>query len=109
VDAVGWCIANLHTLLGHDKAAAVLGVPAGDRAGCLVCAYEADPSAERRRAVVDALAVPPSVLRVAPDDPHPWATVRPQIAEAIARADTEAHMRRWADGGETHRGEGGER
>lgn len=31
---IGWFIATSHQLLGHDKAAALLGVPPGRKAGC---------------------------------------------------------------------------
>lgn len=55
-DAIGWYVATMHQLLGHDKAAAALGVPAGDEGACLICACERDPSPERRRAVAEALA-----------------------------------------------------
>ena len=56
MDAIGWSIATMHTLLGHDKAAVVLGVDPGDTSACLICAYEREPTAERKRAVEDALA-----------------------------------------------------
>jgi hypothetical protein len=56
VDTIGWFIATLHQLLGHGKAAAVLGQPPGDRAACLICQHEARPTAASRQAVIDALA-----------------------------------------------------
>lgn len=56
MDTLGWYIANLHRLLGHDKAAAVLDQPPGDRRACLICRYERDPTAKNRRAVEVALA-----------------------------------------------------
>jgi hypothetical protein len=40
MDIYGWFIANLHQLLGHDKAAAALGQPTGDKTACVLCAYE---------------------------------------------------------------------
>jgi hypothetical protein len=55
MDTIGWFIATTHQLLGHDKAAVVLGVPAGDPADCLICQFEDDPSGERRQAVIDAI------------------------------------------------------
>jgi hypothetical protein len=59
MDAIGWYIATMHQLLGHDQAAAALGVPPGDRSVCVLCAYEAGPTPERRAAVLAALAKPP--------------------------------------------------
>ena len=56
LDGIGWLIATLHQLLGHDKAAAVLGQDPGDRGHCLICAHEADPAEESRLAVIAALA-----------------------------------------------------
>lgn len=55
LDTIGWFIATSHQLLGHDKAAAMLGVPPGDKRDCLICAWEADPDDERKAAVTDAL------------------------------------------------------
>jgi len=40
LDTIGWYIVNLHHLLGHNKAAAVLGQPAGDAQRCVLCRYE---------------------------------------------------------------------
>jgi hypothetical protein len=59
MDAIGWYIATMHQLLGHDAASAWLDVPPGDRSACTLCAYEADPTPERRAAVLAALANPP--------------------------------------------------
>lgn len=56
MDRIGWFIASLHTLLGHDKAATVLGQPAGDKAACVICQYERDPTPENKQRVEDALA-----------------------------------------------------
>lgn len=56
MDGIGWYIATLHSLLGHEKTAVVLGVDPGDTSACLICAYECEPTAERKRAVEDALA-----------------------------------------------------
>lgn len=55
MDPIGWYIANLHRLLGHDKTAMVIGAPAYDRADCLICRYEREPTDENRRAVEQAL------------------------------------------------------
>lgn len=55
MDVIGWYIATLHDLLGHDKAAACLGVPPGDREACLLCKHSAAPTEENRRAVVEAI------------------------------------------------------
>jgi hypothetical protein len=58
LDPIGWFIANLHQLIGHDKAAAVCGVPAGDKTYCLICQHEANPTPDSRQAVIDALGRP---------------------------------------------------
>lgn len=55
MDAIGAYIARLHTLLGHDKAAAVIGADPGNKDDCLLCAWDRDPSPERKAAVEDAL------------------------------------------------------
>jgi hypothetical protein len=55
VDAIGWFIATTHELLGHEKAAAVMGVPPGDAAACVICRYERTRSAEDRQVVIDLL------------------------------------------------------
>jgi hypothetical protein len=55
MDHIGWHIATTHQLLGHDKAAAALGVPPGDKTACLICAFEAYPTEENKRAVIDAI------------------------------------------------------
>jgi hypothetical protein len=55
VDAIGWFIANLHEVLGHEKAAAVMGVPVGDQAACVICRYERTRSEEDRQVVLDVL------------------------------------------------------
>ena len=56
MDSIGWFIATIHQLLGHDKAALVCGQDPGDKADCLICQYEADPTPERKAAVEHALA-----------------------------------------------------
>jgi hypothetical protein len=55
MDSIGRFIATLHNLIGHDKAAAFLGVPAGDRRHCLICQYEQRPDDIKRQAVIRAL------------------------------------------------------
>jgi hypothetical protein len=40
MDAIGWFIATLHQILGHDKAAAVLSQPPYNKATCVLCLYE---------------------------------------------------------------------
>ena len=42
-DTIGWFIATLHSQLGHDKAAAVIGQPPGDKSACVICQYEQYP------------------------------------------------------------------
>lgn len=56
MDMISWYIATLHSLLGHDKAAIVLGVESGDSAACVLCIWEHDPTPERRQAVQAAMA-----------------------------------------------------
>ena len=43
LDTIGWFIATLHSQLGHDKAAAVIGQPPGDKSACVICQYERYP------------------------------------------------------------------
>ena len=57
MDPIGWFIATTHQMLGHDQAAALIGMPTGDKANCVLCQYEAQPTAERKQAVVDAIGV----------------------------------------------------
>mgnify|MGYP001033338278 CR=1 FL=1 len=40
MDTIGWFIATLHQMLGHDKAAAFLGEPPLDKRMCILCMYE---------------------------------------------------------------------
>jgi hypothetical protein len=49
LDPIGWAIANLHQMLGHDKAAAVLDVPPYDKRDCLICQYEQYPGPDDPR------------------------------------------------------------
>lgn len=58
MDSVMWLIANLHQMIGHDKAAKVLGVnpyPFGPDVACVLCTYEASPTDENKAAVEAAL------------------------------------------------------
>lgn len=55
LDVLGWAIAELHGLIGHDKAAIALGQQPGDRDLCVICAFEREPTAKNRAAVYDAL------------------------------------------------------
>jgi hypothetical protein len=55
MDPIGVFITRLHRQLGHDKAAAYIGVPAGDKQDCLLCDYEENPDERRRQDVTDAL------------------------------------------------------
>ena len=55
MDPIGWFIATLHQLLGHDKAAAYLGQPPGNRDDCILCAYEHHHDDDHRAAVVAAI------------------------------------------------------
>lgn len=51
MDRIGWYIATIHQLLGHDKAAFVLGVDPDDKAACVICIYEREPTPERKRTI----------------------------------------------------------
>jgi hypothetical protein len=56
MDPIGWFIATLHQMLGHDKARMVVGAVSGpDEADCLLCEYETDPTPERKARVVAAI------------------------------------------------------
>lgn len=56
MDTIGWFIATLHQLIGHDEAAWMIGFTPGNRGDCLLCQYERAPDDLRRQAVVRALA-----------------------------------------------------
>jgi hypothetical protein len=58
LDHIGWYIAISHSLLGHDKTAALIGADPGDKRACLICQYEHDPTPERKRAVIGAIGRP---------------------------------------------------
>jgi hypothetical protein len=60
MDRIGWYIATLHSLVGHNTAARYLGQPAGDRSECIICRYEQHPTSESRQAVIDALSPRPA-------------------------------------------------
>lgn len=60
MDPVGWFIATMHSLLGHDKTAAVIGAPAGSRQHCLICQYEQSRDSRKRQAVIEAIGHPGS-------------------------------------------------
>ena len=57
MDPIGWYIATMHGFFGHDKAAAMMGVPAGDKDECALCRYERTRTDEDRQAVIDAIGV----------------------------------------------------
>lgn len=40
MDTIGWYIATTHQMLGHDKAAAVLGQPPLNKNACILCLFE---------------------------------------------------------------------
>ena len=52
MDTIGWFIATLHEMIGHDKTAAVIGQPPGDKAACVICRYEQTRSEEDRLLVL---------------------------------------------------------
>lgn len=58
MDAIGWYIATMHALLGHDKAADAIGQDRGDKDKCVICAYEQQLTADSKRAVEEALRWP---------------------------------------------------
>jgi hypothetical protein len=56
MDAIGWYIATLHDLIGHDQAAAFIGQPpGGDQESCLLCQHQQEPNDVTRQAVIRAL------------------------------------------------------
>jgi hypothetical protein len=63
MDPIAIFIARLHNLLGHDKAAAVLGGPVGDKRACVLCWYERNPTIERQRVVVSRIGTPVLLTR----------------------------------------------
>jgi|HubBroStandDraft_1064217.scaffolds.fasta_scaffold2739380_2 hypothetical protein len=55
MDPIGWFIATLHSLAGHDVVQAAVGGPVYDRRTCLLCEYERAPDDLKRQAVIRAL------------------------------------------------------
>jgi hypothetical protein len=55
MDTIGWFIATLHNLVGHDTAQRMIGGPVYDKRTCLLCQYEAAPDDLKRQAVIRAL------------------------------------------------------
>jgi hypothetical protein len=55
MDPIGWYIATLHSLIGHDKTAVVLGQSAGDKDQCVICLYEDYPTETLRQEVIAAI------------------------------------------------------
>jgi len=90
MDGVGWIIASAHSLLGHDKCAVVMGVDTGDKSKCLICAYERNPTAENKQAVIDALRPLPrtelekEVAEYAPSKPLTDDEIRRRLAATSA-------------------------
>lgn len=58
MDSIGWFIATLHQMIGHDKTAVVIGALPGSQDKCLICRYEREPTDENRQALIRALAPP---------------------------------------------------
>ncbi len=58
MDLIGWYLATMHSIVGHDTTARFIGAPTGDRAECVICRYDRNPTAENRRAVEQALSRP---------------------------------------------------
>lgn len=56
MDIFDWFIAVLHQMIGHDKTAIVLSQPPGDRADCILCAYERHPTPAMMDRVITAFA-----------------------------------------------------
>lgn len=55
MDTIAWFIATLHSIIGHDKTARVIGQSAGDKDVCILCCYERNPSQAARDKVLKAL------------------------------------------------------
>lgn len=51
MDIICYYLALLHNLIGHDKTAAVIGQPAGDKTKCMLCTYEREPTDENAQAL----------------------------------------------------------
>ena len=41
MNTISWFLATMHQFLGHDKTAAYIGAPAGDKRDCILCWFEA--------------------------------------------------------------------
>lgn len=57
LDTVGWYIATLHQMMGHQKAAAVIGEDVGDSTLCILCLYEKGEATKNE--VIERLGVGP--------------------------------------------------
>lgn len=58
LDTVGWYIATMHQLLGHDKTAAFLGQPPYNANTCVLCQYEKGEATKAE--VIERLGVAPA-------------------------------------------------
>jgi hypothetical protein len=56
MDPIGWYIFTLHQMIGHDKTAAIIGMPPGPKEHCVMCQYNQNPDETTRQRVVLALA-----------------------------------------------------
>jgi hypothetical protein len=55
LDSIGWFIANLHQMMGHDKAAMVIGEPPYNKNTCILCLHERGEATKQQ--VIDAIGV----------------------------------------------------
>jgi hypothetical protein len=55
MDPIAWFIATLHSISGHDVTAALTGTGPDDKASCVLCRFERDPSTANQQAVIEAL------------------------------------------------------
>ncbi len=69
MDPVGAFLANLHSIVGHDTAAAMVGSAPGERAGCVLCLFAAGKAT--REDVEAALASGPAPVKQSTDLPEP--------------------------------------
>lgn len=53
MDTIGWFIATLHQIMGHDKAAAVLGQAPYNKNMCILCQYERGDAGITKQMVID--------------------------------------------------------
>lgn len=56
MDTIGWFIATLHQTLGHDKAAAAIGVAPYNKNTCILCLFERGEATKDE--VIAAIGVP---------------------------------------------------